>query len=88
MWATDTGDALKLGAFGLANDEETLQLLEDTIRGALSAMRLAVKDKSPELVSVLRRFDVDRTKEMVRVSGSIPAESIRKLMAQKRAAAK
>lgn len=88
MWATDTGDALKLGAFGLANDQETLQLLEDTIRGALSAMRLAVKDKSPELVSVLRGFDVDRTSEMVRVKGTIPAESIRKLMAQKRAAMK
>ena len=85
LWATDTGDSLKLGAFGLANDAETLELLEDSIRGALSAMRLAVKDKSPELVSVLRRFDVSRTDEMVRVSGSIPAESIRKLMAHKTA---
>lgn len=85
VWATDTGDALKLGAFGLANDEETLALLEDTIRGAFAAMRLAVKDKSPDMVSVLRRFDVDRTSDSVRVSGTIPAESLRKLMAHKRA---
>src|SRR5207237_1379324 len=56
LWATDSGDAIKLGAFGLARDAETLQLLEDTLRGALSAMRLAVQDKSPELVSTLRRL--------------------------------
>ena len=40
LWATDTGDAIKLGAFGLAHDSETLQLLEDTLRGALSAMNV------------------------------------------------
>jgi hypothetical protein len=86
LWATDTGDALKLGAFGLTNDAETLELLEDTLRGALSAMRLAVKDKSPDLVSVLRRFQVDRTNDSVRITGTIPAESLRKLMAHKTAA--
>lgn len=86
LWATDTGDSLKLGAFGLANDTETLELIEDTLRGALAAMRLAVKDKSPDLVTVLRRFDIQRTDDSVRITGSIPAESIRKLMMQKRAA--
>lgn len=85
VWATDTGDALKLGAFGLSNDEETLALLEDTIRGAFAAMRLAVKDKSPEMVSVLRRFEVDRTRDSIRVRGTVPGESLRKLMAHKRA---
>ena len=85
MWAKDTGDALELGAFGLAGDAETLQLVEDTLRGALSAMRLAVKDRAPDMVSVLRRFDVDRSNDAVRVRGSIPAESIRKLMAMKHA---
>ena len=86
LWAIDSGDAVKIGAFGLANDAETLELLEDTIRGALSAMRLAVKDKSPDLVSVLRRFDVDRTSDSVRITGTIPGDAIRKLMAEKRAA--
>lgn len=85
LWATDSGNALALGGFGLADDTETLQLLEDTLRGALSAMRLAVKDKSPDMVSVLRRFNVGRTAEAVTISGSIPAESLRKLMAQKHA---
>lgn len=85
LWATDTGDSLKLGAFGLTSDAETLELLEDTLRGALAAMRLAVKDKSPDLVTVLRRFEVQRTDGAIRISGTIPAESVRKLIAEKHA---
>lgn len=77
LWATDSGDALKLGAFGLSNDQETLQLLEDTVRGALSAMRLAVQDKSPDLVSVLRRFTVARSDGAVTISGSVPAATFK-----------
>jgi hypothetical protein len=86
VWATDTGDALELGAVGLSGDTETLQLLEDTVRGALSALRLAVKDKAPEMVSVLRRFDVSRKSDSIRVEGSIPAATLRELMAKKTAA--
>lgn len=86
VWAKDTGDALELGAVGLSSDEETLQLLEDTVRGALSALRLAVKDKAPEMVSVLRRFDVSRKSDSIRVEGSIPAATLRDLMAKKQAA--
>jgi len=85
LWAKDTGGALELGAFGISNDAETLSLLEDTVRGALAAMRLAVKDKSPEMVSVLRRFDVSRKADSITVEGSIPASSLRELMAKKRA---
>jgi hypothetical protein len=77
LWATDSGDAIKLGAFGLSHDPETLQLLEDTIRGALSAMRLAVQEDSPELVSMLRRFNVTRTDDSVTIFGSVPAETFR-----------
>ncbi|HEX6098427.1 MAG TPA: hypothetical protein VF432_19055 [Thermoanaerobaculia bacterium] len=87
VWATDTGDSLQLGAIGLSGDAETLQLLEDTVRGALSALRLAVKDKSPEMVSVLRRFDVARKSDSIQVEGSIPAATLRDLMAKKTAAA-
>jgi hypothetical protein len=77
LWATDSGDALKLGAFGLSRDPETLQLVEDTLRGALSAMRLAVQDKQPDLVSVLRRFNVTRTDDAVTISGTVPAATFR-----------
>ncbi|HEV7922959.1 MAG TPA: hypothetical protein VGR02_19405 [Thermoanaerobaculia bacterium] len=79
LWATDTGDALKLGGFGLAHDEETLQLVEDTLRGALAAMRLAVQDKVPEMVPVLRKFSVSRSNDAVSISGTIPASDVKKL---------
>ncbi len=82
IWALDTGDSVKLGAFGLSSDEETLQLLEDTLRGALSAMRLAVQDKQPDMVSVLRRFTVSRSGDSVTISGSVPAEAFRKWTAE------
>ena len=83
LWATDTGDAIKLGAFGLTHDAETLGLLEDTLRGALSAMRLAVQDKSPDLVSTLRRFSVSRNDNSVTISGSVPADTFRAWAAKK-----
>lgn len=82
VWATDKGDALELGAIGLSSDTETLELLEDTVRGALAAMRLAVKDRAPELVSVLRRFDIDRKADSITVEGSIPAAALRDMIAK------
>ena len=83
VWATDTGDALRVGATGLSNDPETLQLLEDAVRGALAALRIAAADKAPEMVSILRRFDIDRNTESITVAGSIPAASIRDVMAKR-----
>lgn len=86
VWATDKGNELELAAVGTSADEETLQLLEDTVRGALSALRLAVKDKSPEMVSVLRGFEVSQKSGLVKVEGSIPAAALRDLMAKQTAA--
>lgn len=85
VWAKDKGDALELGAFGLSTDDETLQLLEDTVRGGLSALRLAVREKAPEMVTVLRSFDVSRKNDSILVEGSIPAAQLREMMAKKRA---
>jgi len=82
LWATDTGDSLKLSAVGLSSDSETLGLVEDTLRGALSAMRLAVQDKNPDMVSTLRRFTVTRTDSSVSISGSVPAETFKTWVAK------
>jgi len=82
LWATDSGDALKLGAFGLSRDPETLQLVEDTLRGALAAMRLAVQDKEPDLVSVLRKFNVARSDDAVTISGTVSAATFRHYVAK------
>ena len=83
VWAKDTGDSLQLGATGLSTDAETLELLEDALRGALAALRILVKDKTPEMVSVLRRFDIDRNSESITIEGSIPAATLRDLMTKK-----
>lgn len=87
VWAKDTGDRLQLGATGLSNDAETLELLEDALRGALAALRIVAKDKAPEMVSMLRRFDIDRNSESITIEGSIPAAPLRELMAKELAVA-
>jgi len=85
LWATDSGDALKLGAFGITHDADTLQLVEDTLRGMLAAMRLAVQDKSPDMVNVLRKFDVTHTADTVQIVGSVPAETLKSFVAKQHA---
>jgi hypothetical protein len=85
LWATDSGDALKLGAFGITHDADTLQLIEDTLRGMLAAMRLAVQDKSPDMVNVLRKFDVSHTADTVQIVGSVPAETLKSFVAKQHA---
>jgi hypothetical protein len=85
LWATDTGDSLQLNAFGVAADDDTLVLLEDTLRGVLSAARLAVQEKSPDMVSVLRKFTVGRDNKAVTISGTIPADALRRLTAKRHA---
>jgi hypothetical protein len=82
LWATDNGDSLKLSALGLSSDSETLGLVEDTLRGALSAMRLAVQEQSPDLVSTLRKFTVARTDNSVSISGSVSAETFKSWVAK------
>ena len=82
IWARDTGAAMQFSATAMTADSETRELLEDTVRGLLSAWRLAVQDKVPELVSVIRRFDVDRDRDGVTLSGTVPAEMIDKLTAK------
>lgn len=88
MWAKDNGDTLQLSATGLSNDSETLVLLDDAIRGALAAMRILVKDRAPEMVSVLRRFDIERNSDSITVEGSIPAAALRDLLAKRLATAR
>ena len=88
LWAKDTGTTLQLGASGFSSDTETLALLEDAVRGALAGLRMVVSEKSPEMVSVLRRFEVDRRSDSITIEGSIPADTLRDLMAKRLAVAR
>lgn len=83
--ATVRGDALELTATGLSADGETRQLLEDALRGVLAMWRMAAQEKSPELVSALRKFDVDGDREGVTVSGTLSGDVIRMLTARREA---
>ncbi|MCK6684928.1 MAG: hypothetical protein L6R30_21210 [Thermoanaerobaculia bacterium] len=76
------GDALKLSAQGLSADAETRELIEDSLRGVLAAWRLAVQDKNPDAVSVLRKFKVSRDDESVTISGTLPGAVVRTLADQ------
>ena len=82
VWAKDRGDTLEVSATGLSTDHETLRLLEDALRGALAAMRMVASEKAPEMVSVLRKFDVDRDSASITVEGSIPAKTLHELLAR------
>jgi hypothetical protein len=77
------GDALELSATGLSSDAETRQLLEDSLRGVMAMWRLAVQDKQPELVAVLRKFTVSSDSETVSIRGTLPGSALRAL-SQKR----
>lgn len=79
------GDGLELMATGLSEDAETRELLEDALRGVLAMWRMAAQEKSPELVTVLRRFEVDGDREGVTVTGTLPGAVIRDLTERRHA---
>jgi hypothetical protein len=80
--ATLRGDAVDVSATGLTSDAENRGLLEDALRGVLAMWRLAVQDKSPDLVPVLRGFRVASDAEGVSISGTLPGSLIRSLSAR------
>lgn len=87
LQATAKGDALKLNATGLVSDDETAGLMEDALRGVLAAWRLAAQEKSPETVSMLRKFTVTRDKSTVSISGTLSGAAVRALADKKHAQA-
>jgi hypothetical protein len=85
LQATAKGDALKLNATGLVNDDETAGLMEDALRGVLAAWRLAAQEKSPDTVAVLRKFTVTRDKSSVSIAGTLPGAAVRAMAEKKHA---
>jgi hypothetical protein len=79
------GDALDVSATGVTNDAESRGLLEDSLRGLLAMWRLAVQEKSPDLVSVIRRFRVESDADGVSISGTLPGSLLRSLASNRQA---
>lgn len=73
------GDGLDFRASGVASSDEDRQNLEDALRGVLAMWRMAVQDKSPELVPVIRKFQVDSDGDAVSIRGSLPGTFLRSL---------
>jgi hypothetical protein len=86
--ATTRGEAVELSATGLSPDEETRGLLEDALKGVVAMWRLAVHEKSPELVPILRRFEIESDEEGVSITGTLPASFVRKMMERPHAEAR
>jgi len=72
-------DGIDFQAMGLANGADDRQNLEDALKGVLAMWRMAVQDKSPELVSVIRKFQVDSDADAVTIRGNLPAAFLRSL---------
>ena len=84
LQATVHNDALDLAAAGLVDNAETRQLLEDSLRGVVAMWRLAVQDKNPEAVAMLRRFKIGSDSQAVTIQGTLTGDYLRSL-ADKRA---
>ena len=77
------GDAIDVAATGLSSDAENRQLLQDSLRGLLAMWRLAVQEKSPQMVSVIRGFRVDSDADGVSIRGTLPGSVLRSLAAHR-----
>jgi hypothetical protein len=83
--ATTRGDALELSATGITADEETRDLLEDALKGVVAMWRLAIHEKSPEMVPILRKFKIESDREGVTIHGTLPGIFLRKMAEQREA---
>ncbi len=83
--ATARGDSVEISATGLAADDETRDLLTDALKGVVAMWRLAVHEKSPELVPILRRFEIENDGEGVTVTGTLPSSFVRKMTDRRQA---
>lgn len=81
---TVRGDGLDFQASGVASSADDRQNLEDALKGVLAMWRMAVQDKSPELIPVIRKFQVESEGDAVTIKGSLPGTFLRSLE-QKRA---
>lgn len=73
-------DDLELTAFATATDVDKAATFGDAVKGALAAMRLAVADREPDLVPVLRAAQITVTDRTVTVRASLPLPLLQRLV--------
>lgn len=75
-------DSLRFSGVAVADTAENAGLLRDAVKGAIAALRLHVRTKSPELVEVLRDIEVTVSGNDITVSGAVPLALLEKLAAE------
>src|SRR5262249_53217900 len=85
LQATVQSDGVSFAATGLSADAESRGLLEEPLRGVLAMWRLAIQDTAPQLVAVIRRFQIDNDSDGVSIRGTLPSEFLNSLVAKHRA---
>jgi hypothetical protein len=83
--ATARGDSVELSATGITADDETRGLLEDALKGVVAMWRLAIHEKSPDLVPILRKFEIESDHEGVTIHGTLPGSFLRKMAEERHA---
>jgi hypothetical protein len=83
--ATARGDSVELSATGITADPETRGLLEDALKGVVAMWRLAVHEKSPDLVPILRKFEIESDRDGVTIHGTLPGSFLRKVAEERHA---
>lgn len=82
LWVAETSEGLEFGSAAVAADAETRALVADVLKGLLSALRMAAQEEQPEMVKIIRRFEVDSRGGAVTLTGSVPAAFVHGVVAQ------
>lgn len=77
LWANTKDESLSFGASAVSSDSETRELLEDMVRGLAATWRMAAQEKHPELVNIIRSFEIANGNGAVSINGSVPAEFLK-----------
>jgi hypothetical protein len=72
------GKELEIEGWAVADTREDAELLRDSAKGAVAALRLQAKDKAPELVEVLRDVSITSSSAEVSAKAAIPIELVQK----------
>lgn len=81
LWVAETSEGLEFGSGAVAADAETRALVEDVLKGLLATLRMAAQQKQPEMVKIVRRFEVASSGEAVTLRGSVPATFVNAFIA-------
>lgn len=82
FWVAETSEGVEFGSAAVTADAETRALVQDVLKGLLSSLRLAAAEKQPEMVKVIRRFEIASAGDAVTLTGSVPATLINTFVAR------